>query len=345
MKKLRVLVLMHEDLVPPPSTEGLSDKDKSPFKTENDVIQGLTELGHEVIPLGVHADLGPIRDTIERLKPNLTFNVLEEFHGVSVYGQHVISFLELLRQPYTGCNPRGLMLAHDKVLTKKILSYHRLPIPRFAVFPVGSAARRPKRLGFPLLVKSTFESASLGIAQASIVHSDDKLAERVEFMHETYGTDAMAEEYIEGRELYLGVLGNQRLETFPIWEMIFAKWDEDMPRIATAKVKWDLEYQKRHGIDTFAAKDLPEQVAKDIPRLCKLAYRALSVTGYARMDLRLTPEGRVFLIEANANPDLAKDEDFARSAQAVGIEYPALLQRILNLALAYRPAWKQVEEE
>jgi D-alanine-D-alanine ligase len=345
MKKLRVLVLMHEDLVPPASVAGLNEKELSPFKTEHHVIEGLKELGHEVEPLGVHSDLGPIRETIERFKPHVTFNVLEEFHGVSMYGQHVISFLELLRQPYTGCNPRGLMLAHDKVLTKKILSYHRLPIPRFAMFPVGTAVRRPKRLGFPLLVKSTFESASLGIAQASVVHNDEKLAERVAFMHDTYGTDVMAEEYIEGRELYLGMLGNQRLETFPVWEMIFAKWDEDTPRIATAKVKWDLEYQKRHGIDTFASKDLPDGAEKKIAHLCKLAYRALSVSGYARMDLRLTPEGRVFLIEANANPDLARDEDFARSAQAVGIEYPALLQRILNLALAYRPAWKLAEED
>jgi D-alanine-D-alanine ligase len=345
MKKLRVLVLMHEDLVPPPSLDGLSEKEISPFKTEDHVIRGLRELGHEVRPLGVHSDLGVIRDAITQFKPHITFNVLEEFHGTSVYGQHVISYLELLRQPYTGCNPRGLMLAHDKVLTKKILSYHRLPIPRFAVFPMGGRTRRPKRLGFPLLVKSTFESASLGISQASVVHSDEKLLERVAFMHESFGTDAMAEEYIEGRELYLGLLGNSRLEALPIWEMTFEKWDEDTPRIATAKVKWDLDFQKRHGIDTRAAKELPDGLEREIPRICRLAYRSLGITGYARADLRLTPDGKVFLIETNANPDLARDEDFSRSAAAAGTDYPALLQRILKLGLAYRPAWKLVEDD
>ncbi|HUR27178.1 MAG TPA: D-alanine--D-alanine ligase, partial [Planctomycetota bacterium] len=225
----------------------------------------------------------------------------------------------------------------------KILAYHRLPTPRFAVFPVGSKARLPRRLGMPLLVKSTFESASLGIAQASIVRSAEKLAERVEFMHETHGTDVMAEEYIEGRELYLGVLGNNRLETFPLWEMSFKEWDPDVPRIATAKVKWDTEFQKRHGIDTAEAKDLPNGVEREIVRLTKLAYRALGLSGYARADWRLAPDGKVHLLEINANPDLCSEEDFALSAKAGDVSYEALLQRILNLGMSYRPAWKRAE--
>jgi len=344
MKKLRVLVLMHEDLVPPASVEGLSEKQLQPFRTEAHVIGGLQGLGHEILKIGVHDDLRPLREAIESFKPHVTFNVLEEFHGVTMYGQAVISFIELLRAPYTGSNPRGLMLAHDKVLTKKILSYHRLPIPRFAVFPVGRKASLVRKLGLPLLVKSTFESASLGISQASIVRSEEKLAERVAFMHATFGTDVMAEEYIEGRELYLGVVGNARLMTFPLWEMSFTEWDPDVPRIATAKVKWDTEFQRRHGIVTAAARDLPAGVEREIERVTKLAYRALGLSGYARADWRLAPDGKVHLLEINANPDLAIDEDFALSAKAAGLDYQVLLQRILNLGLAYRPAWKLAEE-
>ncbi len=344
MKKLRVLVLMHEDLVPPKSIEGLSEKQIQPFRTEWHVMQGLRALEHETGEIGVHDDLRPLRESIETFRPHVVFNVLEEFHGVTMYGQAVISFIELLRAPYTGSNPRGLMLAHDKVLTKKILSYHRLPIPRFAVFPLGKKARLTRRLGLPLLVKSTFESASLGISQASIVRSEDKLAERVAFMHETFGTDVMAEEYIEGRELYLGVLGNTRLETFPLWEMSFTEWDPDVPRIATARVKWDTEFQRRHGIVTAEAKNLPAGVEREIQRLTKQAYRALGLSGYARADWRLSPDGKVHLLEINANPDLCVDEDFALSAKAGGIAYEALLKRILNLGISFRPAWKRAEE-
>lgn len=344
MKKLRVLVLMHEDLVPPVSIEGLSKKEFQPFRTEWHVIEGLRGLGHDVSQIGVHDDLRPLREAIETIQPHVVFNVLEEFHGVTMYGQAVISFIELLRSPYTGANPRGLMLAHDKVLTKKILAYQRLPIPRFAVFPLGKKARLGRRLGLPLLVKSTFESASLGISQASIVRSEEKLAERVAFMHETFGTDVMAEEYIEGREFYLGVIGNSRLETFPLWELRFTEWDPDVPRIATARVKWDTEFQRRHGIVSGAAQDLPSGVEREIQRVTKLAYHALGLSGYARADWRLSPDGKVHLLEINANPDLCIDEDFAASACAAGIEYDSLLQRILNLGMSYRPAWKRAEQ-
>jgi D-alanine-D-alanine ligase len=339
MRKLRVLVLMHEDLVPPGDRSARNGKAIVPWRTEHDVMTALAELGHEVEPVGVHADLGVLRSAIERWSPNITFNVLEEFHGVTMYAQAVISFLELLRQPYTGCNPRGLMIAHDKLLSKKILAYHRVRTPRCAAFPIGKPAARPPRLAYPLLVKSAVEDASLGIAQASVVHSDEKLAERVQVMHESYGTDALVEEYIEGRELYVGVIGNSRLDVFPVWEMSFHSWPEGVPRIATERVKWSAAYQERRGIVTARAQELSETTEREIVRTCRQVYRALDLSGYARIDLRLAPDGRVFVIEANANPDLARDEDFADSARAAGVEFPALIQRILNLGLAWRPAW------
>jgi D-alanine-D-alanine ligase len=344
MRKLRVLALMHEDLVPPQDTSERSGPNIVPWRTEHDVLSALRELGHEVQAIGVHDDLGVLREALERWDPHVTFNVLEEFHGVTLYAQAVISFVELLRRPYSGCNPRGLMLAHDKLLTKKILAWHRIRTPRCATFPLGHAAARPRRLAYPLLVKSIVEDASLGIAQASVVHSDEKLSERVQFMHQQHGTDVLAEEFIEGRELYVGLIGNARVEALPVWEMTFADWPEGAPRIATERVKWSSAYQKRHGIVTAAAKDLPEGAAAKIVRTCKQVYRALNLSGYARVDLRLDAEGRVWVIEANANPDLARDEDFAESAKAAGVDYPTLIQRILNLALAWRPAWKRAED-
>jgi len=340
MRKSRILVLMHESLVPPDSIEGYSDEQMQAWKTEYDVLVTLREMGHTAQPLGVSDELVPIREAIETSQPHIVFNLLEEFHGVAIYDYYVVSYLELMRQHYTGCNPRGLMLAHDKAISKQILSYHRIPTPRFAIFPRGNKVKRPRRLHFPLLVKSVVEDASLGISQASIVHSDERLADRVRFVHEQVNTDAIAEEYIEGRELYVGVIGNQRLQTLPVWEMVFSKMPEHLPHIATARVKWDLNYQKKHGITTRAAKDLDPGLCDRIGKLCKRVYRALSLSGYARMDLRLAQDGRVFVLEANPNPNLSYGEDFAESAETVGISYENLLQRILNLGLRYQAPWK-----
>jgi D-alanine-D-alanine ligase len=316
----------------------------APFRTEYDVLRALGKLGHEARALGVHDDLSTLRDALSDFSPHLTFNVLEEFHGVTMYGQAVISYLELLRSAYTGCNPHGLMLAHDKLLTKKILAYHRLPTPRAAVFPLGRRVHVPKRLSYPLIVKSTFEDASLGISQASVVHDEEKLAERVCFMHERFGTDALAEEFIEGRELYVGLIGNRRAQTLPIWELKFNKWTEGAPRIATEKVKWDHKYQREHDIRTEAADGLPPGVERRILAIAKQVWKVLGLSGYARLDLRLTEDGRVYVIEANANPDLARDEDFAQSAEAAGITYPQLIERILQLGLSWRPKWKEAED-
>ncbi len=343
-KRLKVLVLLHEELVPPSDLKGCSDKQIAEFQTELDVIEGMQELGHEVLKLPVGGDLRPIRQAFSELQPDIAFNLLVDFDGVAIYDQHVVGYLELLRKRYTGCNPRGLMLARDKGLSKELLAYHRIRVPRFAVFPVGKKARKPAKLPYPIVVKSLNEEASLGIAQASLVTSDEKLKERVEFMHETFGSDVIAEEYVEGRELYVGVVGNERLHTFPIWELGLDQLPEHVPRIATRKVKWDLAYQKKYKIVTQQAVDLPGGAPEHIARMCTRIYRVLRLTGYARMDLRLAPNGDVYALEANPNPALQKEEDFARSAQAEGVGYPELLQRILNLGLNYRAAWDTSED-
>ena len=331
--KLRVLVLTHQKIELPGSVKGLSEKEIAPWKTEYHVVNALKRLKHETTLLGGVDDFAAIRTTLFDWKPHITFNLLEEFRGEGIYVPYLLGYLQLMHQPFTGCHPTGLQVADDKVLAKKLLRYHRIPAPDFAVFQRGRAIRRPRRLAFPLFVKSSTEHGSAGIAQASLVTNDEKLAERVQFIHEQIGTDAVAEEYIEGRELYLGVIGDQRLQTFPVWEMRFEKLPDGTPRIATERIKWNLEYQKKHGIKTGAAKNLPDGVAARIVKLSKRVYRILGLTGYARMDFRLAEDGKLFLLEPNPNPDLARDEDFAESAKAVGMGYDRLIQRILRLGM------------
>ena len=336
MKKLRVLALMHERLVPPDDPTGV-DLATVDWKTEYDVVTTLREMGHDVQTVGVGSDLAVIRKAVDEWKPHIAFNLLEEFDGVAVYDQNVVAYLELLRIPYTGCNPRGLMLARDKALSKKILAYHRLLVPEFAVFPLGRAVRRRKRLSFPVIVKSVSQEASLGISQASIVDNEEKLRERVAFIHKSVGTDAIGERYIEGRELYVGVLGNMRLRVFPVWELFLGGMPDEGRHIATARVKWSPAYREKHGIKSGEAKGLPEGMPEGIRHLAKRVYRALNLSGYARLDLRLDPNGKVYVLEANPNPEVAYGEDFAESAEKAGVSYEALLQRFLQLGLRWRP--------
>jgi D-alanine-D-alanine ligase len=294
MKKLRVLALMHPDLVPPDDAAKYSEEERFDWKTEWDVVRTLRKIGHEVRALGVLDELHPIRVAVEEFRPDIAFNLLEEFQGNVLFDQNVVSLLELLRVPYTGCNPRGLMISREKALSKKLLVYHRIRVPDFHVFPMGRKVKRPRQLAFPLFVKSLTEHASLGISQASLVNSDEELVERVAFVQHPRG---------------------------------------DGPLIATERVKHDLEYQKRHGIDQRPAENLPPAVAAGIAHLSKRIYRILGLSGYARLDYRLDEKGDLWFLEANPNPEIARSEEFASAAKQAGIGYPELLQRILNLGL------------
>ena len=337
-KKLRVLALMHEDLIPPEEVTLKGEElEGAPWKTEYDVMRTLKELGHEVRPLGIGSELGPLRTAVDEFKPHIAFNLVEGFADVSTFDQNVVAYLELLKLPYTGCNSRGLLLSRDKAIAKKLLTYHRIPVPGFAIFPRGRRIRRPTRLKFPLFVKSLNLDASIGISQASVVETDEKLEERVKFIHESTETDALVEQFIDGRELYVGVMGNERLDVLPIWELSFTKMPEEVRRIATERLKWSLKYQKKHGIVSDEAKDLTPEKAEEIVRVCKRAYKTLTMTGYARIDLRLAADGKPYVIEANPNPQLSRDEDFAQSARSVGLGYQALIQRLLDLGLSWDP--------
>jgi D-alanine-D-alanine ligase len=291
-----------------------------------------------VRPLGVHDELKPIRDDIEAWKPDVVFTLLEQFHGEAIYDQNVVSYLELLRVPYTGCNPRGLMLARGKDLSKTLVQHHRVPVPDFAVFPMHRKVKRPSRLALPLIVKSINEDASYGISQASVVDSDDKLVERVKFIHERIGTAAIAEQYIEGREIYVGIVGNDRLLVLPVWELEFKNMPQGDWLIATEKVKHDTGYQERRGILHGPAKDLTPELTARIHGLAKRIYRTLELDGYARIDFRLAADGTPYFLEANPNPEIAESEEFATAARHVGINYPDLLQRVVALGMRRRGA-------
>jgi D-alanine-D-alanine ligase len=333
-RKLRVLALMHEDLVPPESLDGLDEKQVDRIKTEYEVVVTLRELGHEVHSLGVWDELAPLRRALYEWKPHVVFNLLEEFRGQAAYDQNVVSYLELMDAPYTGCNPRGLILARDKALSKKILAYHRIRVPFFAVAPRGRKFRRPARLAFPLIVKSLIEEASTGIAHASVVHADDKLTDRVRFIHEKFETDAIVEQYVPGRELYVGLLGNRRVVVFPPWEVDLEQLPADVPKIVTRRVKIDAGYQRKHGITADRARGLSDELTRKIDRTSKRIYRLLGLDGYARIDFRLTEQGELYFLEANPNPEIAMEEEYASAAEAAGFAYQALIQKIVGLGLS-----------
>jgi D-alanine-D-alanine ligase len=343
MKSLRTLVVVHTSLLPPDTLEGYSDKEIAEWRTEYDVVSTLRASGHQVQTLGVLDSLTELRSALIDGKPEVVFNLLEEFNGIVTYDQHVVAFLELMRAPYTGCNPRGLLLSRDKVLCKQLLAFHRIPTPQFAVLRRGQKFTIPRRLRLPLFVKSATEDASLGIAQASVVDDVARLRERVQFMHEQIGSDALVEEYIEGRELYVGVMGNERLTRLPVWEMRFGSLPETQAAIATRKVKWDRAYQQRYDITTRAAEDLTPALLQRLDRLSRRIYRALHLSGYARIDFRMREDGSIFVLEANANPNLTREEDFAESARAAGLDYPALLERIMTLGRGYRAEWRNFD--
>jgi len=335
---LRVVMLVHPTLVPPEDLTGAKDPRVEKCRTEYDVKQALLKLGHEVRVVGIYDDLAPIRKTLEEWKPHIAFNLIEDFAGNSAFDYYLVSFLEMMRLPYTGCNPRGLLLARDKALSKKLLSYHHINVPDFMVFPKGNVRKRTRTLPYPVIVKALMEEGSVGISQASYVENEEQLRQRIALIHERIHDAAIAEQYIDGRELYVTLLGNERLQVLPVRELTFANSAEGVPRMATYKVKWDDKYRERWGINYQFAKDLPAPLAERIAKVCKRVYRTLDMSGYGRIDLRLTQDEKIYVLEANPNPGIARDEDSTHSALKAGMSYEGFIQRILDLGVrAHQP--------
>ena len=303
------------------------------WRTESDVLRALRRLGHTVEHLAIFDDLDLLRRKIESFAPDVIFNLADQFKNNRAFDQHIVAYLELHGVPFTGCGSTALTLCKHKAISKKILGYHGIRVPDFATVAKGDRPVRPKRLKFPILIKPVNEEASFGIAQASFVETDEQFNDRVRFIHESFSADAIAEEYIEGRELYVSILGDERLRVFPIRELVFKKVPPDEPKIATFKAKWDEAYRKDWGLENRFAQGLDPSVVRAIHRTCRRIYRLLTIDGYGRLDLRLTPAGEPVFIEANPNPMLAAEEDFAQSAAAAGLTYPKLIGRIVRLGL------------
>lgn len=332
-KKLKVLALFDTAGTPPADQDFSRELKTEDWKAEADVIRALASLGHEVRTLGVFDEPGLILEEIKAHPPDVVFNLTEHFNNRSAYDQNVASLLEMLGVRYTGSGPTGLTLCKNKGMSKEILAYHRIRFPAYAIFPPGATIRKPKRLAFPLFIKPVQEEASYGISQDSFVENEEAFEERVRFIHERMNQEALAEEYIEGRELYVSILGNRRLQVFPIREVIFSQIPEGKPRFSTFKAKWDDAYRERWGIQNIFAEGLPDGMAERIAKICKKVYRVLRIRGYGRIDLRVTPDGEIVILEANPNPNLADDDEFPQSALRAGLTYEAMIQRILALAL------------
>jgi D-alanine-D-alanine ligase len=334
-----VLVLTHRELYARDSVRGRSEAEVLPWRTEYHVMRGLLALGHEVEQLGLDATLAPLHSALDRFAPHIVFNLLIELRDSGGFEPHVVAALEARGVPYTGCNSEGLVLTRDKAITKKLLHWHRIPNPAFASFRRGRGRRASCDLGFPLIVKPADEGGSFGIGRGSLVKSEAALARRVAWVHEQCGSDAIAERYIEGREVTIGLLGNQRPRCLPVWETHFDGLAPGAPRIATERIKWNLKHRRACAVHSGPARRLPAAARAAIPRLARRAWRVLRLSGFARIDFRVDAAGNPWLIDVNANPDVDFHEDFARAAAHDGLPPDALLQRLLDLGLRYRPRW------
>lgn len=330
MKKIKITILADKAVLPTnPEHERI---EKTWDEVEHHISDALTGKGYSVEILGIKEDVKEFFEGVVNLKSDIVFNVCETFRDDSQLEMHVAAALELAGLRYTGSNPQGLLLGQNKSLTKQILAYHGIKFPNFTVYPRGMVNGRPSDLRFPLIVKPLKEDASIGISSSSIVKNDEALKERVNFVHEKLAQEAIVEEYIEGREFYVGIVGNENAEVLPLIELDFANMPDNKPRIYSYKAKWDSKYREEKGIRSIFPKDLSEDVITKINEVAKAAYRALGFRDYGRLDIRLTHDHEVYILEANPNPYIAKGEDLPNAAEKNGTPYPDFIEKILQEA-------------
>ncbi len=312
-----------------------SDDHDGVAEVEYQVARALLDRGHDVVLLGAHQSPEEITDVLREKPPDIVFNLAEGFGSKDRFDFILPAALEMEGFPYTGAGPQALMVTRNKAMTKKILGHHDLCVPRFFVVRFGESAPRSKsELFFPAIVKPLRLDASVGISQASVVFDREQLTERISFVHERVGDAAIVEEFIDGRELYVTVVGNGRqAQVLPPVEMIFSeKLSRPEQRIATRTAKWDDDYCEERGIHLEIAKRIPEAALANIRHTCLTAYRALWLRDYARIDLRLDSAGQAWVLEANANPYLSNGHEAAEAARKAGLDYPHFIERIAKLA-------------
>jgi D-alanine-D-alanine ligase len=320
---MKITVLTYLD------SENENSKEYDPVVPQ--VARTLRRLGHRVSVLGVHGDVKRLIAGLSRRKPDLVFNLMEMF-GENVFGDiPVTGLLELLGLKYTGSGPGELYLSQDKGLTKKLLAFEDILYPRYAVFSRQAAFETGGNLRMPLFVKPLRSDASLGIGGKSLVHDAVALMERVAVIHKELEDAALAEEYIDGREFYVGVLGNGQLKALPPVEVDFTGFPEGVPKVMDSKAKWDERSKEYKGTKSIIA-TLPDELRAKLQKVAVDAYRALRVRDYGRVDLRLTDTGDIYVLEVNASCYLEKSSEFAMAAAASGLDYPRLIERIVNLA-------------
>ena len=303
-------------------------------EAEYDVGRALMAGGHDVLMIGIGDDVTPLLAKLAAFQPKLVFNGCEGFRKNARHEYAIAALLDMYGYRYTGSSPTALLVARNKSLTKKVLAFHGIRVPAFAEFHEGDALVRPSELRFPLIVKPLLEDASIGIAQASVVEDDASLTQRVEFIHSKYHQAAIVEELVEGREVYVGLIGNDELEVLPLTEMTFGEPETGEHRIATYKAKWDEDYRKKKKIKNVFAKGVSEQLTARIGEICTTAFHALWLQDYGRVDVRLAHDDEVYVLEVNPNPFIADEHELAEAAKKSGLKYNAFIQRIVDEALA-----------
>jgi D-alanine-D-alanine ligase len=296
------------------------------------VAAALRAKGHTVSTLGVHRDVKKLLAGLARREQDLVFNLVEEFGDARSGPVGVAALLDLLQIPYTGGGPGELYLQQDKGFAKKLLAYSNLSFPDFAVFSLDAGLETGGNLHMPLFVKPLRMEASIGIDGKALVRNATELMERVRFIHEKVQDAALAEEYIEGREFYIGVLGNDEPQAFPPIEMDFSGLPEGAPRVLDSKAKWSKNSAEYKGTRPVLA-ELPDELRAKLQKAALEAYRALRVRDYGRVDLRLSETGEIFVLEVNASCYLEKSGEFATAAAAADLDYDSLIDRIAKLAL------------
>ncbi len=332
MKTLKILLLfdLSVEILPDDYSEYWNTPD---WKTEKDVKNTLIKLGHQVIPFGIFNDIEPFLKIVREEKPDLVFNMSEAFSGNRDFEPNLTALMQLMGVPFTGAGPMSLQLCKDKALTKVILGYHDIQTPRFIVAKKSKPLQSLKKFPFPAFIKPLQLESSEGISQVSYVENEKEALARVKFIHERMQVDAIIEEFIDGREVYVSILGNEKLNVFPPRELFFKQVPDDEPKFATFKVKWDADYRKKWGIDSGWADELPETTLKKLNDVCRKVYRLLQIQGFGRIDFRIKNE-EIYFIEANPNPSIAKQEDYALSANKAGIVYEDLIAKIVSLSLS-----------
>lgn len=327
----RVLVVTSKRQLPPADTSTATEQDGLVWRTEQGVMEALRTLGDDARIIGLDDAIDPLIDTIRSWKPRIVFNLLMELRNEPALEPHVPALLDLLGVACTGCDAAALHLARNKALTKHLLTAHHLPTPDFELIRRGGRAHVHANAQAKI-VKPVDLGCSVGVARASIVRTDEAMRQRIQFVHDQLLTDAIVEDFIDGRELTVGLLGNRRITVLPIWETFYGSMPE--PQLSTEALKWNQAYRREQGVHTGPAEDLSPRTERRIRKLARDAFVALGMSGFARIDFRLTPDDDLTILEVNPNPDLDTHEDFMRAAAHAGFDSHQVIDRILRLGQA-----------